>query len=313
MMFFTWNDVAELSRAIRRTPFEGVSEELRGWNYTEPPVAPTYSVKLGVSDIISGYCDTGRNVYVKYVLHARQRPNPILERGYIVHAVHEYAVASAKHIILGLDRISGDAFLNTFRSEIDEVKSSILSRTGAYGVEEASWLIEALWWKAGLIYSAQLERALSRSRHLSRETLAALVTPEFAEFPVDGTLVGLTPTLRVDSLLPMGLIVEIKSRPFKDEYLLALAGYALAFESHYEMPVDFGVMMQVQVDDKRRDIKFYRRIVPISDDLRSGFLERRDALAAAVAVGEDPGAPEACNLACPYLHVCQPSRVADRP
>ena len=312
-MFFTWSDVGELSRTIRRTPFEGVSEELRGWSYTEPPVAPTYSVKLGVSDIVPGYCETGRNIYIKYVLHAKQRPNSILERGYIVHSIHENAVASAKRIILTLTKISGDTFLENFRSELDYVKNRILSRTHVYSVEEASWLIEALWRKAGFIYSGEIEKALSRSRHLSRETLVSLVSPELAEFPVDGTLVGLTPTLRIDSLLPTGLIVEIKSRPFKEEYMLTLAGYALAFESQYETPVDFGVLLQVQIDERKRDIKFYKKIVPISDDLRSSFLERRDMLMASIAENRDPGMPEICNPACPYLHVCQPRKVADKP
>lgn len=312
-MFFTWSSLSELSRAIRRTPFEGVSEELRGWSYSEPPVAPTYSAKLGVSDIVSGFCDTGRNVYVKYVLKARQRPNPILERGSIVHAVHEYAVSQAKKLVYSLPRLSGDAYLDAFMEGLDEVKAEILASTRAYDLEKASWLISELWRKAGLIYSAELERALARSRHLSRGSIAALIAPELAEFPVDGTLVGLTPTLRLDSLLPTGIIVEIKSRPFKEEYLLALAGYALAFESQYEVPMDFGVLLQVSVNDKRRDIKFYTRIVPVSDDLRVAFLEKRDALAEAVSTSTDPGMPDACNPACPYLHVCKPGRVAERP
>lgn len=312
-MFFTWSSLSELSRAIRRTPFEGVSEELRGWSYSEPPVAPTYSAKLGVSDIVSGFCDTGRNVYVKYVLKARQRPNPILERGSIVHAVHEYAVSQAKKLVYSLPRLSGDAYLDAFMKGLDEVKAEILASTRAYDLEKASWLISELWRKAGLIYSAELERALARSRHLSRGSIAALIAPELAEFPVDGTLVGLTPTLRLDSLLPTGIIVEIKSRPFREEYLLALAGYALAFESQYEVPMDFGVLLQVSVNEKRRDIKFYTRIVPVSDDLRVAFLEKRDALAEAVSTGADPGMPDACSPACPYLHVCKPGRVAERP
>ena len=87
-------------------PFEGVSEELRGWMWTEPPVAPLHDVKLGVSDVITGFCDSGRNVYLKYVEKIREKPNPILERGALIHQVHERAVSTAKKLIYNLEKLS---------------------------------------------------------------------------------------------------------------------------------------------------------------------------------------------------------------
>jgi len=312
-MFFTWDTIREVSRNIRRIPFEGVSDELRGWMWTEPPVAPLHDVKLGVSDVITGFCDSGRNVYLKYVERVREKPNPILERGALIHQVHERAVSTAKKLIYNLEKLSGDEFLNAFIKEKEEVLQRILARIKAFEIEKAYWIIDKLWLKAALTYSAQLETTLSRSKHLSRETIVSLTVPENAEFAIDGTLVGLTPTLRIDSLLPPGILVEIKTRPYKPVYELALAGYALAFESQYEVPVDHGVLLQVQIDEYSKAIRFYPRIVAISDGLRTEFIEKRDRLAGIVAEREDPGKPMACNPACPYLHYCKPEKMVEKP
>jgi len=314
-MFFTWDNIKEISRNIRRISFEGVSEELRGWNWSEPPVAPLHDIKLGVSDIVTGYCDSGRNIYLKYVKHAREKPNPILERGSIIHMIHEKAVATAKKIIYSLPDLSGEEFFDKFIGEKEKVSKAALSKVKVFEKERVLWIVEKLWMKAALTYSAQLENSISRSRHLSRETIVSLTVPENAEFAIDGTLVGLTPTLRIDSLLPPGILVEIKTRPYKPEYELALAGYALAFESLYEVPVDHGVLLQVVLNEELRTVRFYQKIIAITDDLRTTFIERRDRLAGLVAMSEDPGMPSLCSPACPYLHVCKPAieRIARRP
>lgn len=314
-MFYTWHKTRELSKTVRQTPFEGVSDELRGWSWTQAPVAPLYDVKLGVSDIVSGFCETGRNVYLKYVERKRQKPNKILERGYVVHATHEAAVSAAKEIIYAGQPESGEDFLQAFLDKLGGARRRILQRTRSLEREKSGWIVDRLWKKAALIYSAEYEKAVSRSAHLSRETIASLVAPEQPEFAVDGTPVGLTPTLKLDSLLPSGIIVEIKTRPYRDEYLLALAGYALALESMFSTPTDFGVLAQVVINDTKRDIKIYEKVVPIGEELRSLFVQRRDRLQQAVAEHEDPGMPARCSPACPYLHVCNPTpeRVSTRP
>lgn len=314
-MFYTWQKTREISKTVRQMPFEGTSQELRGWNWSEPPVALFHDVHLGVSDIVSGYCETGRNVYLKYVERKRQRPNPILEKGYIVHSIHEAAVSTAKEIIYMSRPQSGEEYHQEFMERLPAVKNRIFSRTRIIKEEDYGWLAERLWAKAALIFSAEYEKATSRSKHLSRETIASLVAPEMPEFAVDGTLVGLTPTLKLDSLLPSGLIVELKTRPYREEYLLALAGYALALESMFATPTDYGLLTQVVVDERRREIKIYEKTVAIGEELRSRFIQRRDLLARAVAEEEDPGMPQKCSPACPYLHVCKPppERVSRRP
>jgi len=305
-MFFTWKDIRDVAERIRRTPFEGVSDELRGWRWSEPPIAPMYNTNLGVSDIVSGFCDTGRNVYLKYVLRKRESPNPILKRGSVIHLIHERAISTAKRLIYSLSNLTGQIFLNYFMAERDRVLKDALTGVEKEDRVEVEWTVKNLWLKAALTYSSQLERALSRSKYLSRETIVSLTVPENAEFAIDGSLVGLSPTLKIDSLLPSGIIVEIKTRPYKPVYELTLAGYALAFESIYEVAIDHGILLQVIIDRKEKAVRFYQKIIPLGDNIRMEFIKRRDRLAEVVANREDPGMPEMCSPACPYLHICNP-------
>ncbi|MBP1449167.1 MAG: CRISPR-associated protein Cas4, partial [Thermoproteus sp.] len=42
-----------------------VPEELRGWRWDSPPVAPPpLGVRLSVSDVVNRYCPTGRDLYL---------------------------------------------------------------------------------------------------------------------------------------------------------------------------------------------------------------------------------------------------------
>lgn len=297
---------------MRRTPFEGVSPELRGWNWSQSPIAPIYDVHLSVSDITPGYCDTGRNAYLKYARHARQKPNPILEKGMLVHEARSRAIEAAKQVAL-LDPGDGQAFLEEMLEKGRVHVERLLSRLRAAKPAEAEWIPRKIWYKAAVIYAAEYERAISRTRHLTPSTLTALVAPELPEFPVDGTPIGLTPTLRVDSLLPSGIIVEVKTRPLRYDYTLALAGYALALESLFGTPYDYGIILQVAIDERRKTIRAYEHIEGIGDQARSDFIQRRDELQRAIAEDDDPGLPPECSPACPYLHYCKPEKVAPRP
>lgn len=312
-MFYTWDKIKEVSREIRRIPFEGISEEVRGWNWNTPPLASTYNVKLAVSDIVTGYCDTGRNVYLKYVEHVREEWNPILGRGSLIHKIHEEAISCAKKLIYILEKLSGEIFHRRFVEEKEKFIERISNRYEENFLKENLWIVDKLWSMAALTFSAQLENTLSRSRYLSRETIVSLTAPETAEFPIDGTLIGLTPTIRIDSYLPPGILVELKTRPYKPEYQLTLAGYALAFESMYETPIDHGILLQINIDEKSKSIRFYPKIITLGDDIRTEFIERRDRYAEIVVNEEDPGMPDECSPACPYQYYCKPKKVSRRP
>ncbi len=77
-----------------------VSDELRGWNWSEPPLLYPYDKLLSVADIASGFCDSGRHVYLRYVLREREKPNWRLRRGILIHYILSEAVRIGKSLVL---------------------------------------------------------------------------------------------------------------------------------------------------------------------------------------------------------------------
>ena len=135
--------------------------------------------------------------------------------------------------------------------------------------------------------------------------MTSLVTPFTTEFPVDGSLIGLSKTLRIDLMIYPNIIAEVKTRSWHSDYEIGLAAYALAFESQYEVPINYGVILMVRLDPSKRDFKLYEKIVRVSDGLRQAFIDRRDTYARIVEDSIDPGKAKKCSPDCPYIHVCR--------
>ena len=86
---------------------------------------------------------------------------------------------------------------------------------------------------------------------------------------------------------------------------MALAGYALCFESQYKIPVNHAVILYLVFDESGASFKVYENILRVDDGLRLEFVERRDLLAQVASSGVDPGLPDVCDAYCPYLGVCR--------
>jgi len=305
-MFLTWDDVTRFSREIRRLPQPEIDEELRGWSWSGSAVASTTSWLLGVSDITSGFCSNGRDVYLRYVLRVKQADNRVLQRGRLVHEVFSLAVSTVKRFIYGSGGSIDGAELYRLMSDAGErVESEVFSKYDLLSREEAAWVFERLWDEAARTYSAALDRALSRSAYMALESLVTATIPMITEFPIDGSHIGLSRTLRVDAFVPPSLLVEIKTRKPNPIYELSLAGYALAFESQYEIPVNYGILMYVDVDPAAKRILMRPSLVQITSKARSEFLELRDRRKEILAYGEAPRVAERCSAECPYIRYCR--------
>ena len=115
---------------------------------------------------------------------------------------------------------------------------------------------------------------------------------------------ALNKAIRIDALLPPSTLIEVKTREVKPIYDVALAAYAIAFESQYEVPVNYAVLINLRFDRNYDSFKIYERAVPIGDALRQRFVEVRDGLTRIVEEREDPGLPERCDPECPYFRYC---------
>jgi len=305
LLFPTWEYVTRLSREIRRLPRAEVSEELRGWAQGDTSLVTDQSRLLGVSDITSGFCPTGRDVYLSYVEGVRREDNPILQRGRLIHEVFERAVETVKFTIYRAgESISGDDLEEAMRSEEPRLEEGLVRKYSLMQEDHARWLIRRLWGEAARTYAAALDAVKARSRYLRLDSIVAATVPVMAEFPIDGSLIGLSRALRVDALLPPSIIVEIKTRRWRREFDLAVAGYALAMEANYEVPVDHGVLMMVHADPERREVIVRPKIVVVGDDLRADFIDERDRRREIVEYGTDPGIARECPPECPFRHYC---------
>ncbi|MGB9730224.1 MAG: type I-A CRISPR-associated protein Cas4/Csa1 [Thermoprotei archaeon] len=295
-MFFTIEDLIKYSRMFRSMLVD-VSEELRGWNWNVPPLIPAYPVKMSVSDLTNEFCGTGRFVYLKYVKRVQELLQPKLMRGKLIHDTITEASKMAKLLIYS-------GYIKNFREKFTESGERVYSNMNIIGVENSEEIFKMIWDYAADVFSSSLVRARSRSPYLSVDSIVALTVPGTNEYPVDGTLIGLTKTIRIDNLLPPSIIVEYKTREFQPVYEVALAAYALAYESQYEIPINYAILVNIKIDERRRDIKYYEKLVAISDSLRQQFIDLRDSLAKIVSDQIDPGKPKSCPVDCPYFKVC---------
>jgi len=303
-MFYTFENAYKLARIFRELPVD-VSEELRGWRWNEYPLLHSSSVRLSVSDIANGFCDSGRFVYLKYVLKVRGSfLSERVEAGTFIHKAFSEIVRLAKRVIYSCE----DLEYCKFRESIEEFKEPTFRRLvkglKVLNERKAKRIFEKLWELGVSTYESAFIKVKSSSRYLSIDGAAALIVPLITEYPIDGSLVGLNKAIRIDALLPPSTLIEVKTREVKPIYDVALAAYAIAFESQYEVPVNYAVLINLRFDRNYDSFKIYERAVPIGDALRQRFVEVRDGLTRIVEEREDPGLPERCDPECPYFRYC---------
>lgn len=271
----------EVAKALRRAkitwgPVE-VSPELRGWSYDKPPVKPPAYAGLALSDFAYGYCPTYRNVYLKYVLGERGAPSRPLVEGQVLHSVLFKALEDFRRYAYAGVPIS----------------------PGLEGIpEELREKAEALYKYVTTRLVGEYQHALAARLARSRDAAAYFASPIAAQVAVDGAPLGLSYV--VADGLALGAVVEFKFGPAPNVEA-ALAGYAMAIEADWGVPVDYGIHVQISVDHA---VEYKVAAYPLGDSARSKFLEARDEAIDVVASGRDPGAPPQCPKACPFYGVC---------
>ena len=243
-----------------------IPPELRGWSWDRLPVKPRERLGLAVSDIAYGYRCGWRALWYKKRYGIAPEPGPSAQLGREVH--------------------------EAFRQAMNDVLR--LSFNGKP-------------WDIGWLLSTA-ERRFSRRVALlykqllvifAGEATASAVTeggmgaglPWFSEYRVDGWPLGLSRQLRVDAAGDAGVIVEVKTGKRGRWQEISLAGYALSFESFKEVPVDYGVLVNVNLQN---GITVTVDPIYISPDLRREFLNARDEAIDVLLSDEEP-APGNCG------------------
>lgn len=323
MYFASLDEQRYVQRALlpeaRRQP---VAEELRGWNWHQPPLKPIYSAPLGVSEVAGRYCPTGRDVFLRRVGRLAPAPSSAMVEGRLMHAVVAGLFVEAKRLVYRhgagclpyLERLrrrplpeAGGGVGAEARVRADEHSGSagpggderraLLGRMRAVRDFQARRIVE------------RVEEVLARRPHLGPDALATLALPVHVEVALDGRFLGLSERLMADGIVfPHMLVFDLKFGPRQEFHRLATTGYALVLESLYEAPVELGCVVYAQVVDGRVAVE--RDYHLIGDELRQTFIEERDDRMRLVSEEQDPGLPEACPASCPFLPHCHPRREA---
>ncbi|MDI6816617.1 MAG: type I-A CRISPR-associated protein Cas4/Csa1 [Actinomycetota bacterium] len=283
-----------------------VADELRGWNWSEPPLEPVYDVKLALYEVAGYYCPTARDLYLKRVMGIEVAPNTAMVYGGVLHDVLASLIVAAKRAIY----TKGIESVFEALEELREPDYSALDRTSKHlnGEElaELKQRVAIVWRNQFNAILSQVDAALARQPRLGVDSLVSLAIPISVEHNLDGTFLGLSSHLSTDAYrFYETTILDLKFDKPRDFHRLTTTGYALVMESLYEYPINLGCIIYACFENGRLLIDKDYHV--IDDELRQWFIEARDEKMRMVSEEIDPGMPEECDGDfgdCPYAGHC---------
>ena len=301
------NDVERkvlLGRILPQARKVGVSDELRGWNWSNPPLQPLYPSE-GVPNYLVGsqYCTTARDVFVSKVRKVKGQSNIHIRTGSLVHDAVSTIVLSYVEKMAEPDFEKWWLVQAPDIERIDLDQDSPQVRKGA-GIRN---LVKEVWAQTSSECKGAILARKSEQPYATDHDVRASALPFLVEHKVNGKLLGLSGLLSLDCYDYLhGVIFDLKYlRPGSatDSWRrLYCAGYAIVLESVYEVPVDLGCM--VYISNVNGKLTITRDLFLIGDDVRGWWLEERDKKLEIIAQKKDPGLPKKCYDACPYLKYC---------
>jgi len=283
-----------------------IAEELRGWSWSQPPMAPPYSVKLGVYEVANRYCDSGRDVWWRRVQSVRAEPSIPMVEGKLLHSVVANVVARAKRLIWTVGVNHPDQIISSL-SDFDSIwfERELVKNKIHPPAETILPKAQMIWEYEAAIIEARIREALSRQPYAREDAIVTTALPVVIEQRLDGTFIGFSSHLSMDAYQSAEpLILELKFGIPQPFHKLQVAGYALVGEALYEFPLNVGCIVYPEFLDNHLTVK--KDFFLIDEELRQDLLEQRDERMRIVFDGADPGLASNCPEVCPYYAKCHP-------
>lgn len=280
-----------LNKILPQVRQVGVSPELRGWNWYQSPLKPYYDdVKIPMYAICSKYCPTGRDVFLSQVNKVKPILNEKMTLGKILHGIVSDTILS---------------FLNYFELDFEDWWSKIRWEDMSGNRDFLKERAKQVWEYVLEVCKAKYATHSASQPYASKRDLYASSIPFLIEHKISGELLGLSGLLSLDCYDYLrSIIFDLKvDDKQEDWHRLFPVGYAMVFESVYEVPVDVCCVLYITfIKDKlviKKDLFF------ANNDLRSWWLEERDKKLEIVALRKDPGLPNHCPDDCIYYRLCR--------
>lgn len=305
MYFLTEEERKQLNKGyLPRSRQMEIAEELRGWNWHQPPLAPVYDLKLALHEVANSYCTSNRDLYLKRIDKIKTKPNLAMIRGKVFHEILVRVLVRAKRLIYekGVDHFQEILrklstpldlnFLTVYRSQLTEEEFSELQKRAS---------IIANFENARV--AARIQEILVKQPHIQEDSLATLAIPVVVEQKLDGTFFGLSASLSADAFtFSEPMVLDLKFGEPKKFHRLSTTGYALVMEAIHEYPINLGCIVYAEFKGDRLIVK--KDIHIIDDELRQWFIEERDQKMRMIYEEIDPGLGN-CYDSCPYILQCR--------
>lgn len=284
-----------IRRNLEKVHIEG---SLRGWNWSENPVRP-YSEKMLLSAWeFSSPCPTFRDVYLRRKIGIRVPPLKSQIFGFFIHKIVQKVFFEArKQIYLGKKNVEINMDFSNILSKIKEdfkISDEDLEKMREYGEKIIEFEERRI--------QSRIDDVLATYSFINEESLAFLSIPFITELIVDGRMIGLSKNIRADCFGISSLVYDIKFGKPYFRHKLQVTAYALAIESNYFIPINFGCLVYVSFRD---GIKINREIFVINEKLRSSFIDARDNLQHILLHDKDPGISKRCPKNCVFREYCE--------
>jgi CRISPR-associated protein Csa1 len=300
-----------LRRYRRRSREVVVDERFRGWSWEFAPIDPPYDIQLPLSDIAARYCESMRDIYLRYVLRKRKPSNVRMIEGRLYHQVIVAAVEESKKLLYNLEHGNQLQIAGSLSSIRDSAINGLMDKAGAPEVKEPSaWNrgrirenMVWLWDYEVKQIEAAIQRLTAEQPYMGLDALVNAAIPVVVEQRLDGRNIGLSGHLSADAYGAEGVVLDVKTGTKRLFHRLSTTGYAMVIESIHEYPVDVGCIVYCQFQSQLPPTVSYD-VHNIDEPLRQEFLELRDKAMKLVFDQADPGLPQHCYEYCPFWSEC---------
>ena len=276
-----------------------IADELRGWNWNQPPMEPVYDTKLALYEVANSYCPTNRDLFLRRVAGVKARPSAAMLRGKLLHQVLVDVLVRAKKLIYFHGVTNYNEILQGNKMPL---KNNYEQYRSQFSEEEYNSLIRdaetlADFETARIV--ARIQEILIKQPYIAEDSLVSLAIPVVLEQKLDGSFLGLSSNLSSDAItFSEPMIIDLKFGEPKKFHRLTTTGYALVMEAIHEFPVNLGCLVYAEFKNGRLSVK--KDIHIIDDELRQWFIEERDEKMRMIYEEIDPGIGQSCYNTCPY-------------